>query len=244
MLTDLGSPVRPRRDGVRRHVRERAGRPAHRLPVPAGQPARRHRAGHRRPVRAGAGLVDLRGRRPDVALQRQRRGAQDADPAPDPLGHLVGQFERRSDEMLQSCSTPRSPRSWCRPARARRSRAARPRSARTRCRISRCSTCCATGSGRRRSRSWPGTRGATPRRATGRRASRTATGLLTQGDSALAAGLRAALLLVQPVQALRAAQWAEGVAGGSLSPRGDWRAPSDMSARTWLDEIERDVPED
>jgi NAD+ synthase (glutamine-hydrolysing) len=32
--------------------------------------------------------------------------------------------------------------------------------------------------------------------------------------------------------------------GGSLSPRGDWRAPSDMSAKTWLDEIERDVPED
>ena len=32
--------------------------------------------------------------------------------------------------------------------------------------------------------------------------------------------------------------------GGSLSPRGDWRAPSDMSARTWLDEIERSVPED
>ena len=32
-------------------------------------------------------------------------------------------------------------------------------------------------------------------------------------------------------------------AGGSLSPRGDWRAPSDMSAKTWLDEIERAVPE-
>ncbi|WP_286188663.1 NAD(+) synthase, partial [Mycobacterium sp. PO2] len=31
-------------------------------------------------------------------------------------------------------------------------------------------------------------------------------------------------------------------AGGSLSPRGDWRAPSDMSARTWLDEIERSIP--
>ncbi|MBV9639822.1 MAG: NAD(+) synthase [Mycobacteriaceae bacterium] len=31
--------------------------------------------------------------------------------------------------------------------------------------------------------------------------------------------------------------------GGSLSPRGDWRAPSDMSARTWLDEIEREIPE-
>ena len=32
--------------------------------------------------------------------------------------------------------------------------------------------------------------------------------------------------------------------GGSLSPRGDWRAPSDMSARVWLDEIEREIPED
>jgi NAD+ synthase (glutamine-hydrolysing) len=32
--------------------------------------------------------------------------------------------------------------------------------------------------------------------------------------------------------------------GGSLSPRGDWRAPSDMSARVWLDEIEREVPKE
>lgn len=33
-------------------------------------------------------------------------------------------------------------------------------------------------------------------------------------------------------------------AGGSLSPRGDWRAPSDTSARAWIDEIERGVPDD
>jgi NAD+ synthase (glutamine-hydrolysing) len=26
--------------------------------------------------------------------------------------------------------------------------------------------------------------------------------------------------------------------GGSLSPRGDWRAPSDVSAKTWLDELD------
>jgi NAD+ synthase (glutamine-hydrolysing) len=32
--------------------------------------------------------------------------------------------------------------------------------------------------------------------------------------------------------------------GGSLSPRGDWRAPSDMSARAWLDAIERDIPDE
>jgi NAD+ synthase (glutamine-hydrolysing) len=31
--------------------------------------------------------------------------------------------------------------------------------------------------------------------------------------------------------------------GGSLSPRGDWRAPSDMSARIWLEELRREVPE-
>lgn len=30
--------------------------------------------------------------------------------------------------------------------------------------------------------------------------------------------------------------------GGSLSPRGDWRAPSDSSAAAWLDELDRNVP--
>ena len=30
--------------------------------------------------------------------------------------------------------------------------------------------------------------------------------------------------------------------GGSLSPRGDWRAPSDMSAETWLAELEKNIP--
>jgi NAD+ synthase (glutamine-hydrolysing) len=32
-------------------------------------------------------------------------------------------------------------------------------------------------------------------------------------------------------------------AGGSLSPRGDWRAPSDGNANAWLDELRRNVPE-
>ena len=31
--------------------------------------------------------------------------------------------------------------------------------------------------------------------------------------------------------------------GGSLSPRGDWRAPSDGESVVWLDELERNVPE-
>ena len=33
------------------------------------------------------------------------------------------------------------------------------------------------------------------------------------------------------------------VAGGSLSPRGDWRAPSDGNAEAWLEELRRNVPE-
>lgn len=32
------------------------------------------------------------------------------------------------------------------------------------------------------------------------------------------------------------------VAGGALSPRGDWRAPSDSSAATWLVDLEKNVP--
>ena len=32
------------------------------------------------------------------------------------------------------------------------------------------------------------------------------------------------------------------VTGGSLSPRGDWRAPSDVPARVWLDELDANVP--
>ncbi len=124
----------------------------------------------------------------------------------------------------------------------KRAVAARRPSARTRCRTSRSSTCCATASGRRRSPSWPGTRGATPAHgdwppgfpADERRAYDLA------GDPALARGVRAPLLRLQPVQALGDARTGRrSSAGGSLSPRGDWRAPSDLSARIWLDEIAR-----
>lgn len=34
------------------------------------------------------------------------------------------------------------------------------------------------------------------------------------------------------------------VAGGSLSPRGDWRAPSDGNANAWLAELRRNVPQE
>jgi NAD+ synthase (glutamine-hydrolysing) len=31
--------------------------------------------------------------------------------------------------------------------------------------------------------------------------------------------------------------------GGSLSPRGDWRAPSDAGPQVWLEELETNVPD-
>jgi NAD+ synthase (glutamine-hydrolysing) len=34
------------------------------------------------------------------------------------------------------------------------------------------------------------------------------------------------------------------VAGGSLSPRGDWRMPSDATSRAWLEELRANVPEE
>jgi NAD+ synthase (glutamine-hydrolysing) len=33
------------------------------------------------------------------------------------------------------------------------------------------------------------------------------------------------------------------VSGGSLSPRGDWRMPSDAGSRAWMDELQRNVPD-
>jgi NAD+ synthase (glutamine-hydrolysing) len=32
------------------------------------------------------------------------------------------------------------------------------------------------------------------------------------------------------------------MSGGNLSPRGDWRQPSDSSGRLWLEELETNVP--
>ncbi len=115
MLADIGHPVRARRTGLRPDVRERAGRAAHRLPVPPGQPPQRHRHRHRRSVGTGAGLVHLWRRRPDVALQRQCRRAEDADPAPDPLGdQLAAVRARRAGARWMRSSPPRSRPNWCR----------------------------------------------------------------------------------------------------------------------------------
>ena len=85
MLGDIGHAFGHRRRPLRRDLRERAGGVAHRLPVPAGKSQRRPGGRHRRPLGTRSRMVHLRGRRPDVALQPERVGGQDLDPAPDPL---------------------------------------------------------------------------------------------------------------------------------------------------------------
>ena len=62
---------------------------------------------HRRPVRARARLVHLRRRRPDVALQRQRRGPEDAGAAPDPLGRRQRRVRRRDQRRCSARSSSR-----------------------------------------------------------------------------------------------------------------------------------------
>ena len=154
-----------RRAGLRRHVRERAGGRAHLSPVPAREPSRRARARDRRPVRARARLGDVRRRRPDVALPRQRLGAEDADPVPAPVGdrHRSVRLGRRRGARVGARDrdlararaapgdqTPTSP-----------APTARASSGPTRSRTSSSTTSFASATRRARSRIWPTTRGAT-----------------------------------------------------------------------------------
>jgi NAD+ synthase (glutamine-hydrolysing) len=60
---------------------------AHRLPLPARQPAQGVRSRHRRPFGARARLVHVWRGRPHEPLQRERLGREDADPVPRALGH-------------------------------------------------------------------------------------------------------------------------------------------------------------
>ena len=106
---DIGHPAAEGEKQLRHHLRERAGGRAHLAPVPAGQLPQRARDRHRRPERAGAGLGHLRRGRPHVALLRQRVGAQDAGPVPDPLGDRHRAVRApTSARCCSRCSTRRS----------------------------------------------------------------------------------------------------------------------------------------
>ena len=61
-------------------------------------------------------------------------------------------------------------------------------------------------------------------------------------DQEVARSVPVSLLQDQPVQALAIPNGPKVGSGGSLSPRGDWRAPSDSEAEVWLKELRENVP--
>ena len=186
------------------------------------------------------GWSHLRRGRPDVALQRQRRGAEDADPAPDPLGGLDQPVRRRRRRRADRRAGHRDHPGAGADRRGRAGAEQRGDGrARTRCRTSPCSTCCATASGRRRSRSWPGTPGTTRTAGTGRSGSRSA-GRPSYSLAEIRRWLEVFAQRFYAFSQFKRSALPNGPkvsAGGSLSPRGDWRAPSDMSARIWLEDV-------
>ena len=171
---------------------------------------------------------------------------QDADPVPHALGGAKRAVRRRR-RRARSCrsSAPRSRRSSSPPTPRARSRARSRWSGRTSCRTSTCTTSRATACRRPRSRSSRGTRGATrpvgpwPPRFPGRRASTRTT------SPTIRKWLRVFLVRFFAQSQFKRSALPNGpkvVSGGSLSPRGDWRAPSDGNANVWLDELEANVP--
>ena len=232
---DLGHPYAEGKAAVRHHLRERAGRRAHQPPVPARQLQRAHRRRHRRPERAGAGLEHLRRGRPHVALQRQRQRAEDADQAPGALG---GRKRRRAaapsaqvlldildteispelvpgDAAGQPGAEHREPDRPLRPAGllpllhpALRLRAVA------------------------RWPSWPMPPGTTPRRAPGPKA-RTCSARPTTWRRSSATCAPSCWRFFKTSQFKRSCvpNAPKVGSGGSLSPRGDWRAPSDARGR-------------
>ena len=203
------------------------------------------RARHRRPVRAGARLEHVRRRRPDVALQRQRRGAQDADPAPDPLGRAGWTTSPSEvDEILLSIlNTEISPELI--PVKEGEVPQSTEKSIgpyelqdfnlfytlRFGFRPSKIAFLAHHAwrdvDGGQLAAGLPA--GAPPR-------------LRPAGDPRVAGGVRQAVLRVRQFKRSAMPNGPKVSAGGSLSPRGDWRAPSDGNAAVWLADIEQNIP--
>ena len=176
--------------------------------------------------------------------------SEDADPAPDPLRRRVAATS--SEETARDPATPswppRSRPSWCRPAptgaiqstesdrRPLRAAGLQPllRDA-------------ATASARRRSPfwRWHAWADAGARRLAAPTSPETARRAYDLAE--IKRWLRVFLTRFFELSQFKRSALPNGPkisSGGSLSPRGDWRAPSDASATVWLAELERGVPDE
>ena len=243
--SDIGHPFAERRAGLRHHVRERAGRRAHHATCSASPTSTAASCvGTGDLSRAGARLVHLRRRRPHVALQRQRERAEDADPASGPLGAPTAAGSSRRPTR---CSTTiLGDRDLAR-ARAR----ATPTTSRRRS----TEDCVgpyelqdfhlyyrrASAPRRPRSPSSPSTAWHDAERGRLAATSRTASADAYDARRDQAAGSASSSTASSRPASSSARRMPNGPkvgSGGSLSPRGDWRAPSDSSAAAWLRDLD------
>jgi NAD+ synthase (glutamine-hydrolysing) len=235
-----------RRTGLRRDLRERAGGAADGLPVPPRQPAGRHRDRDGRPVELALGWCTY-----GVGDQMSHYNVNAGVPKT-LMQHLIrwvvssGQFEQGAGinkTLLSILETEISPELV--PVEAGET----PQS--TEAKVGPYELqdfnlfyTLATASGPRRSPSWRCMPGGTRPRATGRPAfpeDRRRVYDLATIRSWLDVFLRRFFAFAQ-FKRSALPNGPKVAAGGSLSPRGDWRAPSDGNAAAWLAELERNVP--
>ena len=221
MLKDIGHPFAEGPAGLRHHLRERAGRRAHQPSVPARQLPQRASWSAPATCRELAlgwctyGVGDhmshynVNASVPKTLIQHLVRWVAETDAA-----------RRRtcSDVLHRRARHRDQPGAGAGRARDGSRAETEASSGRTSCRTSTSTTPCASATRRPRSRSSPGTRVAAAEYQRSREIRK------WLGD------LPAALLPDQPVQAQRVPNAPKVGSGGSLSPRGDWRAPSRRQA--------------
>ena len=191
---------------------------------PDGRGQHGGRTGHRhgRPVGTGAGLGDLQ-RRPDVDVRRQRLGSQDAGAPPREVGRRRrNRTPRRAPRCSTSSTRPSAP-NCSRPTRTAKS----PRRPRTSWGLTNSTTSSSTTSSarvtvRRKSYCWPN-----------RPSTAATTAPRFFGGSTV-------FVRRFFTQQFKRSAMPDGPKVGSvtLSPRGDWRMPSDASAAAWLRELD------
>ena len=177
---------------------------------------------HRRPLRAGPGLVYLQ-RRPHEHVQPQHQHPEDAGEVPGALGGPQRVRRRGSRHPARHRRRPTFRRSCCRSApRASSQSTEDRRSAPTSCTISSCIHFLRYGAAGED----PVPRPAGPVRP-GVLASRASHWLRVFVQRFFANQFKRSCLPDGPK-----------VGSVSLSPRGDWRMPSDAQVRCWLEELE------
>ncbi len=248
MLEEMGHPFSPRREGLRRHLRERPGRAAHRLPLPVGQPARRHRA--RAPATCPSSRLgwstygvgdqmshyNVNGGVPKTLIQHLIRwvivvGRSSTTQVNEVLQSVLDTeitpelVPAGEDEEIQSSEAKVGPYVL--------QDFSLFQVLRYGFRPSKVAFLAWHAWSDAERGDWPPGFPLDKRPAYSLKEIRHWLQVFVQRFYSFSQFKRSALPNGPKVSS-----------GGSLSPRGDWRAPSDMSARIWLDEIEREVPED